>query len=56
MILTLIRHGQTEGSINELYYGAATTAYFQVRLGAAKTQIIPYIYIFTIDAREGTRC
>ena len=23
MILTLIRHGQTEGSINELYYGAA---------------------------------
>ena len=23
MILTLIRHGQTEGSINDLYYGAA---------------------------------
>ena len=23
MILTLIRHGQTEGSLRDLYYGAA---------------------------------
>ena len=23
MILTLIRHGQTQGSLNDLYYGAA---------------------------------